>query len=152
MDYIKIKGSPTEDLLAINKYKNMCGAQKRRIAYLLGSPNACPICKENLQYDQEIIPMPHYMYQNDKTEHDLKKGRCRVIKWAMGCPQILKESDPDSKLQSMITEGIIKGCPESCNLQFPHNYNEGSEPNELCKINKCQNSNRKGILQNLQTE
>ena len=78
--------------------------------------------------------------------------RCRVIKWAMGCPQILKESDSASKFRSMITEGIIKVCPASRNSQFPYNYNEESEPNELCKINECQNNNRKGILQNLQTE
>ena len=39
IDKIRTIGYGDEEIFDLPKYKNMCGAQKRRIAYLLGSPN-----------------------------------------------------------------------------------------------------------------
>ena len=153
LDNIRINNGQNYSSLFDNpKFNNVCGAQRRRIAYLLGSPNSCTICTQHLATSTDLLPLPHYMFSNHSTEHDFAKNRCRVIKWPLGCPQVLKEGDPISKLKDLIRKGVIPGCPAACNVQYQNNYNPESRPLEKCRMNKCQGFNPITTIRKLQGE
>lgn len=134
------------------KFRNMCDAQKRRIAYLLGSPNPCSICTNHLTTSTQSVPLPHFMYSPQATRHNFRNGKCKIINWPLGCTQVLKEDDPNGKVRELQRRNIIDGCPAACTQQFSMSYADGYEPIKLCRESRCQGFQPSGTLQRLKGE
>ena len=134
------------------KFVNICDAQKRRIVYLLGSPNPCSICTQHLVTSTQLIPLPHFMYSPHTTGHNFRNGKCKTINWPLGCTQILKEDNPGTKIQELQRKNIMDGCPAACAQQFSMSYADGFEPIKMCRENRCQGYNPSETLQRLKGE